>query len=312
MASSRPRRSAAASTVSYKHLLRPKLGLDSSSSDEAAAGGGGPQLAPEDIDDESDESDWEAERRAEADKAAKRAAQDGLPVLPLSSSSDDDDDDLSAEEEVEDDQESGANDDELEGSIAGSSESDGMGGRRRKTGPGYSTDDEGGPKLKHQQRGKGHKIRLVGTKVADGAKAKKDAEAEGRYEPPRAYARPTAVAVTFQAVAPQFEPPVRRLDLQASHSDGNGNAAHVTYSARSMEDGERTEMLETLSLLPFGPEPRLLHDVGWWKGKWELGEEPAGGAVESQTKMRMRRRWGGWYDDLPLGSVNGDELLEVE
>lgn len=285
---SRPRRSAASSTISYKHLLRPDFALSSSSSSDDGTGDQPrrrkPHALPRSDDSGASDSDWEAERVAEQAKLDKAKARAG--ELVLSSEEDDEDADSLVEEDEE--QDSNAGEAELDDgiSIVGSndgseSDDDRRGGRRRGV-------DGGTSRLQERKQAR---IRVVGP----GSKSNKPGSQSGpvRCMPPMFQPR-TGVSVPFAAVGIQFEPPVRRLNTQSNK--GKQDFDSIVYGS-ALDDLDRSEFLEAWAVTPFGPERPLLHDVGWFKGKWSIeGEEEEDGKTPTG---KIRARWGGWYEDLP-------------
>jgi hypothetical protein len=213
------------------------------------------------------------------DKAKANAGQ-----LVLSSSEDDMDADSLVDEE--DEQDSNAGEAELDDgiSIVGSndgSESDGQGGRRQ------------GGAARFQER-RPARVRMMG------ATRSSQKMQDGSNEPVRCMApmfQPrTGVYLPYAAVGPQFEPPVRRIKAsEPTGKDINKSQANSIVYGSALDDSDRADLLEAWTVTPFGPETALLHDLGWYKGKWSIESRDEHG---EPLTGKVNVRWGGWYDDL--------------
>lgn len=107
----------------------------------------------------------------------------------------------------------------------------------------------------------------------------------------RAQAPPIRVPLPpLSSIYPAYEPPHRWL-MSTGKKESVGE---MTISERAkIEVDLRYEISNAWTHCDLGPERSLLGDVGWWKGKWNVGEEGAEG-----EQVGMRTRWGGWYPEI--------------
>ncbi|KAK4054594.1 hypothetical protein OIV83_001088 [Microbotryomycetes sp. JL201] len=134
----------------------------------------------------------------------------------------------------------------------------------------------------HQVRtGRASGARTMVTKTIPTAKASQSRHKRARLHN---YAANTGYHTSLLALAPQFQPPVRRL-ARADQADSSPPQVKV---GPALDDIQRSNVLEAWTLTPYGPETELVHDAGWWTSKWDY------------SRGDMHSRWGKWHTPKSL------------
>ena len=297
----------ASSTSSPKKKRRRRESTGQGSDEEEVGSSSGSEYAPDTIND-----------------------RDGA-VLKVAES--EDSADLSEKGEPEEDSESVADDEDLDGSIAGSDNLDNAGkplnghkqGLKYSHGKARTVSFVSNPSESRRRSIPTEtvapaSIRIVGrTPLAIlNSIPKKSAP---KRKPPTSSANFTKKTPLYDiAYGPAYFPP--RFILTRDFDDSchcpraverdkeNTTSEDPTYRglqhADTLSVNEKLFAVKRVAYLPFGPRYDVCEDIGWYKGKWKAIE------YDGQITEVRSKRWGGWYEDVPTRKSQYEMILDFE
>ncbi|GAA5950753.1 hypothetical protein JCM3765_000597 [Sporobolomyces pararoseus] len=304
---SRPRRSAAATSSSYTHLLQP-INLTSSSS------------SSNDDDNDSDSDSTKRKKRLKKKKTSFIPEQESdsefeIPVKPEQGEEEDDDEDddedllLEVGSEEEDDGPSGQGEEDMSDIATSGGEID-QGSPDPKTRGGGKGKTRNNKPLEYSSNGKQPRRSLVITKGTLPPLDQPEGEG-GRGEFRRALPNRTILSgldSQYSSFVPHYLPPQIKLSSTPTSTYSTAKIETSKKPTKGQTDKDSSSLLEEWTANPFAPERALVRDVGWYKGKWkETQDQNEEGEGESAV---MNEKWGGWYQEIKFDENKDFEKVQ--